>query len=456
MIVQDTKKIFFWIFGVVFGLLNYLLLKNQYIFSSTESAFIVPAISLIIFILFFIVGIFVSKISQVSYLSITREKDIQKIEDTINTEEKAKKLKQLIKNLRKTLNYVLSKNCSKEAIQVLSDYIGIDKDASEKLIYSFKHLRQIRYIYWSVGVVLSITSIVLIFNLSFFESLRQPLIIPILISLIIFILFFIEGFLIMRMPEKIYIDLLKINEKSKEEQKQKIQNEKEILEIKEKTTQKSVDSIKKAIKYLIKMNGNRSWILELLINNGFSKEASEDIIYQTVKEQEFENKLKIDLASSKATKELFISKIHDDFIILKEIYAEMVSLKSYVSHLEDRQKKMEIFIAKNIKTEKFEKSKISEKDIQKSSVKVVPPLPNSTEIDPSKQVDFLYLIIKPFTYKYTKEETQSILLSLGYTESIIADVFILLEENNIEFRKEKTQNFASTINDFYDEIIGNK
>jgi len=419
----QSRKIFYWLFGLVFGVLVFFLIQNQLIFSNlNQSKWIAPAISLIIIILFYIVGLLTSKISDVYYLYLNKEKDLSKVMNIVQKEEQEKKLKGFIKNLKKTINDTRSQKYSEESIGILSNYIGIDKESVKKLFCVLKKLRTARFIYWGIGLILAIVNILMIYNLTIFESLRFPVYLPISISLILFFLFFIEGFLMMRIPTRIYVDLLKLNELTKEKQTHKIISTKSKLTQKEQDVQKSITHIKNTIRYLLKLKTNRKWILDLLKNNGFSDNVAKEII----------EKISLELQSTpdfpenktKATKKLLLLKMHEDIINLKQIYSEINELRSHINYLEIKQKKLSGFNSNDYSITH----------------------PKSSD----SQTEFLYVLIKPHANKYTKEEIESFLLSQGYGIDVISDVIALFKENNIVF-KDKNNNSSTIIN----KIIGN-
>ena len=133
-------------------------------------------------------------------------------------------------------------------------------------------------------IILSSLNMVLIYSLDIFVFLRTPMIIPVTVSLVIYMLFFVEGFLILRLPKHVYLDVLKITEKSKEERKYALEKNKEELNKKESIQKKSIQNIRNTIKYLIEIGANRDWILDLLVSNGFSKEVAQDIMFDIIKD----------------------------------------------------------------------------------------------------------------------------------------------------------------------------
>lgn len=102
MILKDTKKIFLWIFGLIFSGIVYFILKNNYIFDTSKHPYIPLAISLVVFLLFFGVGIFVSQISNIFYLVLSKSKDLNEVQKIARDEQKEKQLKQITKNIRKS------------------------------------------------------------------------------------------------------------------------------------------------------------------------------------------------------------------------------------------------------------------------------------------------------------------------------------------------------------------
>lgn len=458
MILKDTKKIFLWIFGLIFSGVVYFLLKNNYIFVS-KNPYIPLAISLVIFVLFIIVGFLVSKISNIFYLAFSKSKDLDKVQKIARDEQQEKQLKLIVKNITKIVNYILFKNYSKESIKALSDYIGLDSEATERLVKIIRETTKIRFIYWIIGIVLSSLNMVLIYSLDIFVFLRTPMIIPISVSLVIYLLFFIEGFLILRLPKHIYLDVLKITERSKEERKYALEKNKEELNKKESIQKKSIQNIRNTIKYLIEIGANRDWILDLLVSNGFSKEVAQDIMFEIIKEgmkdkELYKAEIK-EITNMKKTQELLVKKMSEDFKNLREIYQEVNYLKNFVSNLEVKEIKADSFREKQVSYKTIDypekqtgmsasineiKNKRDYANIPTHTSRITvqeakDSLPKNTSKD--HDINFLYALIRPYANKYTREELQSMMLSLGYSVAMIDDVLILLEQNGVDFKQEE-------------------
>ncbi len=466
MILKDTKKIFLWIFGLIFSGIVYFILKSNYIFDTSKNPYLPLAISLVIFLLFFGVGIFVSQISNIFYLALSKSRDLKEVQKIAKDEQKEKQLKLIIKNIRRIVNYILIKNYSKESVKALSDYIGLDSEATERLVKIIKETTKIRFIYWIIGILLSSLNMILIFSLDIFVFLRSPMIVPIIVSLVIYMLFFIEGFLILRLPQHVYLDVLKITEKSKEERQYALEKNKEELSKKESIQKRSIQNIRNTIKYLIEIGANRDWILDLLVSNGFSKGVAQDIMFEIIKEglkdkELYKAEIK-EIKNMKKTKELFVKKMSEDFNNLREIYQEVSYLKNFVSTLEDKEIKVEKFREKKVSYKTFDLSEIKQTEDMSASINEIKrrrdyanipvagaskesrrltaqeakeSLPKNTSTN--QQINFLYVLIRPYANKYTREELQSMMLSLGYSVAMIDDVLILLEQNGIDFKQDE-------------------
>lgn len=466
MILKDTKKIFLWIFGLIFSGIVYFILKSNYIFDTSKNPYLPLAISLVIFLLFFGVGIFVSQISNIFYLALSKSRDLKEVQKVAINEQRDKQLKLIIKNIRKIVNYILFKNYSKESVKALSDYIGLDSEATERLVKIIKETTKIRFIYWIIGILLSSLNMILIFSLDIFVFLRSPMIVPIIVSLVIYMLFFIEGFLILRLPQHVYLDVLKITEKSKEERQYALEKNKEELSKKESIQKRSIQNIRNTIKYLIEIGANRDWILDLLVSNGFSKGVAQDIMFEIIKEglkdkELYKAEIK-EIKNMKKTKELFVKKMSEDFNNLREIYQEVSYLKNFVSTLEDKEIKVEKFREKKVSYKTFDLSEIKQTEDMSASINEIKrrrdyanipvagaskesrrltaqeakeSLPKNTSTN--QQINFLYVLIRPYANKYTREELQSMMLSLGYSVAMIDDVLILLEQNGIDFKQDE-------------------
>ena len=466
MILKDTKKIFLWIFGLIFSGIVYFILKGNYIFDTSQNPYVPLAISLVTFLLFFGVGIFVSQISNIFYLVLSKSRDLKEVQKIAKDEQKEKQLKLIIKNIRKIVNYILIKNYSKESVKALSDYIGLDSEATERLVKIIKETTKIRFIYWIIGILLSSLNMVLIFSLDIFVFLRSPMLVPITVSLVIYLLFFIEGFLILRLPRHVYLDVLNITEKSKEERQYALEKNKEELSKKESIQKRSIQNIRNTIKYLIEIGANRDWILDLLVSNGFSKEVAQDIMFEIIKEgitdkELYKSEIK-EIKEMKKTKELFVKKMAEDFNNLRSIYQEVSYLKNFVSTLEDKEVKVENFTENKINYKTFDFPEIKQIDEMSASINEmkrrrdyanIPVAENTKEsrritaqeakaslpknTSTNQQINFLYVLIRPYANKYTREELQSMMLSLGYSVAMIDDVLILLEQNGIDFKQDE-------------------
>jgi hypothetical protein len=292
------------------------------------------------------------------------------------------------------------------------------------------------------------------------------MIVPIIVSLVIYMLFFIEGFLILRLPQHVYLDVLKITEKSKEERQYALEKNKEELNKKESIQKRSIQNIRNTIKYLIEIGANRDWILDLLVSNGFSKGVAQDIMFEIIKEglkdkELYKAEIK-EIKNMKKTKELFVKKMSEDFNNLREIYQEVSYLKNFVSTLEDKEIKVEKFREKKVSYKTFDLSEIKQTEDMSASINEIKrrrdyanipvagaskesrrltaqeakeSLPKNTS--KNQQINFLYVLIRPYANKYTREELQSMMLSLGYSVAMIDDVLILLEQNGIDFKQDE-------------------
>jgi len=285
--------------------------------------------------------------------------------------------------------------------------------------------------------------IFLIFYIDYFSFLRTPAFIPILINIVIFFLFYIEGLLVMRLPDSFYLKILDLRQ---EKIKYKAIKKKEILENKQKM---SVEGIKTSIKYLLKIKVPKEKIVNIVTNLGFSKKTAEEILMQITEEQI--NKLsKLPEKKGSAIEKIFVSKIYEEFMKLKEVNQEINAIKENLSKVEDRQKEIETNL-KSLKSDKlsfepeneykyFEKSKISNQIKVEKGFKF------------SKDVYFLYNLILPQATKYRKEDIQSFLLYQNYSLETVEDLMELFKQNNVKFKEYDPENkIISFINKIFEK-----
>ncbi|HOW29271.1 MAG TPA: hypothetical protein PK685_01160 [archaeon] len=438
MITPQIRKMFFWIFGLLFSIAIYFLLQK---FSSNPT-WVTLAISLIVIFLFYIVGEILAHISGI-YFYLLNNKNSKELLEIARQEEEKQKIHEVVKKLKNTMSFVISQNYSEESIKMLNEYVGINSEETYKLIEITKKLIKVKWTYWLFGLMFSIMNVFLIFFVDYFSFLRYPIYVPILINIIIFVLFYIEGLLVMRLPDNFYLKILNLKQKKV---KEKTIKKKEILETKQKM---SVESIKTAIRYLLKIKVPKDKIITIITNQGFSKKAAEEIMMQITDDQ-INTLAKLPEKKGSALEKVFVSKIYEEFMKLKEVNQEINSIKENLSKVEDRQKEIE----QNLKSLKSEKPIIGNENTEKYFEK--PKITNQIKAEKgfkfSKDVYFLYNLILPQAAKYKKEDIQSFLLYQNYSLETVEDLMELFKQNNVKFKEKDSENkIISFINRLFDK-----
>ena len=247
----------------------------------------------------------------------------------------------------------------------------------------------------------------------------------------------------MRLPDNFYLKILNLKQKKV---KEKTIKKKEILETKQKM---SVESIKTAIRYLLKIKVPKDKIITIITNQGFSKKAAEEIMMQITDDQ-INTLAKLPEKKGSALEKVFVSKIYEEFMKLKEVNQEINSIKENLSKVEDRQKEIE----QNLKSLKSEKPIIGNENTEKYFEK--PKITNQIKAEKgfkfSKDVYFLYNLILPQAAKYKKEDIQSFLLYQNYSLETVEDLMELFKQNNVKFKEKDSENkIISFINRIFEK-----
>ncbi len=447
MWITINKKIFYWIFGLVFSIIVYLLVHHMPFFSNLKEIWYLELVlPLIIIFLFFVVGCLISKISKISLLLLAKKDKVKlnAIENMVNSENSEEQINKLVTNIKKLISFIIKEKYSKESIKHFVEYIGMDFDTAENIIRHIKKIRTVRYIYWIFGFLLSVCVYFLIILLPNFLFLKETLI-PLAISLVIFCLFFVEGFLVIRLPQSFYLNLLGIKDiKLLNQQKQMVLN-------KAKKQQEHITNIKNTIRYLLKIKTDSEFIKKLLVENGFSKQVAESILTNLIKEDTLDSNKEVNLpstANEKMTK-LFLSKIHDEFLSLKEVYGQINEINKKIDFLEKRQKKFinnntngsnkaNVISSENITLPKNFNLKIESKTEKEKYEKYM------------KQIRFLFEFLKPYAKKYTKSQLESFLVSQEYNPEIITDVMNEFKKEGVDFVS--TENLQTKVVNFINDV----
>jgi hypothetical protein len=489
---STNKKGIFWLIGLIISLVLYILIKTQPIFSFLNDLLWLPlAIILIIIVLFLIIGQLISRVP-IEFLIRSKKLKFNDIEKKVNLIYKKEDIDNFSKNLRNIFNYISKENYSKESIKIFSDFVGLDKKTTNNLLQNSKKLKFVKLIYWIIGFILCILNYVLIVYLPYFEFLENIWFLPYSISLIIFILFFAEGLFAVRMPASFYLNILDISRNKYLENQKEIINKSDILKD-YKTQQKvAITRIKNTIAYLKKMNIKDEDIEKLLNKEGFSKNTSKELIKYSLEKMSQISKLPN--TSSDKVLELFLSKIHEEFISLKDIYEQLNKINVEIYDIKKNQSQLKSFTSKSTSNNKVKtvvnnnsddndidvkkkdssfkkvknkilinkakalinKDKTLNVDDKKVLEKNLEAVPNSNKY--SSLIDFLFNLLKPYVSKYTKKEIYSFLLSEQYATYIIDDVITKFKDNKISFAAKSrplSEKFVYFVNNMYNKISKN-
>lgn len=435
MLTPQKRKLFFWIFGLIFAAVVYFFLQKY----TSNSLYIILSVSLVIILLFFIIGEILSHISNVYFYLLN--KNSKKAIEQAKLDEKDQKIKEIVKKLKNTIKYTVSQNYSEDSIKMLNEYVGINYEDTKKLIFLTKRLTKIKWIYWLSGLFFSIANVFLIFYIDFFIFLRSPFYLPIFLNIIIFLLFYVVGILITRLPDKFYLEIINLKE---EKIKKSFSKKKEIYEFKQK---ESIENINKIIEYLIKLKISENEIINIITQQGFSKKTAEEIVFEVSKKKVEE----INVKKNSSTEKLLLSKMYEEFKKLKEINTEIATIKETLLAVEGKQKEIELNL-KQFKNTKSSYDYDSENIIvEKNNKKTKTPAHEKGYVF-SEEVLFLYNLISPQATKYRKKEVESFLLYQNYSLETISDLMELFKQKKINFKESQEDNkIISFINRFFEK-----
>jgi len=436
MTVQHNRKIFFWLFGLIFAILLYFILSKY----SDNDSYIVLSISLIIILLFFIIGEILSSFSGFCIYCL-KSKSSEEILDFAKKEYTKERKREIINRIKCAINTAISQNYSTESIKQLNKHMGLNVEETNKLITLTKRLITIKWVYWILGLCFSILNVFLIFYVDFFSFLRFPIYVPLGTNLVIFLLFYIEGILVMKVPENVYFKILNIQEEKQKDNIPEIKTKEKKTTIKEKQKE-TIESIKTSIGYLLKMNVPKEMLESILIEQGFSIEVSKQIILDLESNVSIKEK-KLPVKRHGATEKLFLNKIYKDFSNLKSISSELSEIKENMNKLSEKQKEIEDSLNKLNQMEKriTQQSNLNEnKNFNQVNSKSIVKPSKDKNYKFSEDVNFLYNLIKPQASKYKKEDVQSFLLYQNYSIEVVDDLMEQFKQNNVKFKEDKEEN----------------
>ncbi len=466
-----TRKMFFWVFGLFFSLATYIFIeKTTFFIGLKENIGVSLIISLVIIILFFIIGLFSEMIDiPIKYLFISKKKiNLSRFSKEVEHSKKSQELKIFSKNLRKTLDYIVKQNYSKESIDLLKTYVGFDNETVKAIIFNTKRLRKIKMFYWIIGFSLAIVNLVLSLSLPFFDFIRVTWYVPYGISLTLFLLFFIEGCLVTRVPCSFYLDILKAHKKKLKTTKNKLKRTKKKKKKVETKKQNSLENIINSLSYMLSLNIDLNKIYKFLEKEGVDKQTAKQLIETSKLRQK-----KVASKESPLLLKLFLSNIHDELISLKQIYSQISNIEGKIQDIEQNQLALKKLIENKKNNLKTNQARYVSKDTQKDFTKTLETKTSKVPITPNYQylssknkeketedpkIRMIYETIKPYAEIYTKEQIESFLIGNNIDLTIVEDVMEMFKKERTSFSENKktigTQ-FVFFVNNIYDTLKKN-
>ena len=469
--IKSKAKAFFWLFGIIFTYICYLVINHIPLFEYIKnSSWLAYAIYIVILLLFFIVGLFFSKIPNFFYIlffkphmdlnDVIKEVKISKNEDDVNL---------LVDKFKKIIKIVSKYRYSKKATLNILESIGFTKEQSEKISKTIILLKKMKTFIYFTGFIIALIVYAILINLPSFKFLYliSP-ILPIVIAFVVLVLFVIEANVVTQLPNSFYLNLTNITKDKMEKYKQEVYKNTAAIKKFQKLQKQNVIEIKNTVKYLLKQNIKKSWIENVLKNYSIDEKVAKDLINKANAEIKDTKVSKINDSDKlqDATIKLSLAKIQENFMTLKELYSKIQLLQKNVDEISKKQsvlervynkEKAEVSIKEledNKNLSKFKKQgnvlkkKLDKKNFPKINVDV------TDKNTYKKYVDFMYHIIQPHVENYTKQELYAILLSEGYKYEFVNDVIKQLEDNKIKFKTIRSSKFSfvDLINNLYSKV----
>ncbi len=206
---KNIVKLFFWIFGIIFSAIAYYLIITLPSFAYIKEVQFLPfLIVLIILILFFLIGILLSKFP-IFWYSKLRSSNIKDVLDEVNFKNKEENIDDLVRQLKEAISVLSKSNYSEASINYFITNIGISREYVNRIILNIKQLKRLKTLSVLMGLVISIVLYLIITNLPMFDHISR--LIFLISAIIIFLLFVLEGYLVTRMPDAFYLNLININ-----------------------------------------------------------------------------------------------------------------------------------------------------------------------------------------------------------------------------------------------------
>jgi len=374
---------------------------------------------------------------------------------------------QIVQKLKDGI-YILNKSEYPEVfINYLIKNVGISEEHAKKIFENINHLKKLKTFSIILGVVLSLSFYFILTNISLFSNI--PNFVFLISALVIFILFVLEGYLITRMPNKFYLNLININKDKLLAEKKEIYDKENKIKNYNKKQSELLDDIKKVTKFLLNQNVEENAIINFFKKYDISEEKVKEFI-NFAKESVEEDKTKgveptgniLFKTKSDAAIKLTLSKIHDSFEQINQIYNEVTKLQQEVFEISERQKKLEkrstINVSKEVKKLKNEpiiknKFKGLEK-LKDNETKEIKELLERKNVEYEKLISYLYHLFLPYVETSSKNDVFSTLVYYGYPYEVVEDVLEKFKEKNILFGKDKqtslSERIVNKINRLYD------
>jgi hypothetical protein len=488
-------KLFFWSFGLIFIFITYYLLFYVPVFSYLiESIYIPYLILLILLVLFFLIGNYSSKIPLFWY-NLFWKKDLKGVLKEIEIRRKEEEVDELVKKLKQSIN-ILSKNkYSNISIKYLIDNIGVSEESASKIILNIKRLKRLKTLSVFLGLFLAIILYFSVTNLSLFSHIPQYIFL--ISAIIIFLLFVLEGYLVTRMPDSFYLDLINVNKKKLLEYQKEMIFKSNYLNNLNAKQKESLENIKNAIKFLLNQNISKDSIVSFFNKYDISKETINQLIVISKNEidkdannSELSSKSKKNDFKSDAMIKLTLSKIHDSFEQINNIYTQVTKLQKEVLDISERQKRLEkIALSKSINSNKninsqnnlktntftnqkqnsiirneFQNKEIQNKeiksikdisfDLKKINSKKLKELLNKKDSEYQKLISYLYHLFLPYKDDISQNDVFSTLLYHNYPYEVVEDVLQKFKDKKVIFAKDNkysiSEKIVNKINSFYE------
>ncbi len=442
---------FFLLFGLFFTALIYVGIKFIPLFSYLNANKFIPLVICLVLLILFVFIAFFSK--QISFLCIklklclNKNKDVAQLSKEIATEKSRVEISTLVSKFRKVINTLVIKKYSNESINSLMTSVGVDNDTAANVILTVKKHRKIRKLIYFLGLFVSITIYFVIVYSPFTQFITNPFS-PLLVSFVVFVLFSLESILVTKMPDSFYIKLMNINQERIIDINNKMLLQSRELENTKLEVSKTLDNLSQIISYLLSVGINKSDATKILTRYGLSEPVAKDFIEKV--DLKNKNNSSKKAPALKNMLKLSLTKVHEDFISLQELYSKMKILNSQVTTLSQKQNQLETIVR--------EKKIIINSNPINSDVpvtKLIPKLKIPFENDKKYQemLEVLYNLLAPYAKENTKNRFISILVSTGYSYEIACDLSDKFEKSNV-FKKKKNvlELIVDLINGSYEQV----